>query len=88
MRVLSIGAIVIALKSNSSAIAETPFRFASVQSDHGEVFNCSVANRILISAPRRALVTSNIFTSQITAKKRPDERKAAIARLGLGNAHS
>ena len=68
MRVLSIGAIVIALKSNSSAIAETPLRFASVQSDDGEAFNRSVANRILISAPRRALVTSNIFSAKSPRK--------------------
>jgi hypothetical protein len=82
MRLLSIGAIVIALSSSSSAIAETPeeraacindaFRFClSAIPDHGEVFNCLVANRILISAPCRALVTSNISTGQITAKKWP-----------------
>lgn len=82
MRVLSIGAIVIALSSSSSAIAETleeraacindAFRFClSAIPDRGEVFNCLVANRILISAPCRTLVTSNISTSQITAKKWP-----------------
>jgi hypothetical protein len=80
MRFLSIGAIVIALSSISSVAAETPeeraacindaFRLClAAIPDHSQVYNCLVANRMLISASCRALVTSSISASQITAKK-------------------
>jgi hypothetical protein len=82
VRVLSIGAIVIALSSSSSAIAETPeeratcindaFRIClSAIFDRSQVCNCLVANRTLISAPCRALVTPGISASQIAVKKWP-----------------
>jgi hypothetical protein len=75
MRLLSICAMVIALSSSSSAIAaciNDAFRFGlNAIADRSQVFNCLFANRALISALCRALVTPGIFASQIAVKKWP-----------------
>jgi hypothetical protein len=74
--------MVIALSSSSSAIAETPqeraasindaFRFClNAIADRRQVFNCLFADRALISALCRALVTPGISASQLAVKKWP-----------------
>ena len=72
--VIVIGVIAIVLSSGSSAFPETSeerascindtFRFClNAIPDRSQVFNCLSANRALISAPCRALVTSAISAS-------------------------